>query len=254
MTPPDNGFQRTIGQDAILTESTEPTLIYFDLRGRAEATRLLLIDQDIPFKDERVRSAETWQKLQLELPFGALPLFKDQGLSLSQSHAILRYLAYKNGMMPDTAAELAKFDELCEAIAEYQEDLWRFAWQEAYRTKPNSYAQGPLQRQLKHLQDAFVSNPRDFWVGNAVSHIDYLAYVFTDELRAFFPDALAGFGPLKEFHDRFERRPNIAQYIKSGNRPPVFGMGLHGPKIDPDVTHNSGDTFENPWSPPIPLC
>jgi len=237
-----------------LTENAELTLIYFDLRGRAEASRLLLIDQSIPFHDERVRSADTWQQLQKELPFGALPVLKDGERSLSQSHAILRYLARKNGLVPDTAAEMATFDELCEAIAEYHEELWRFAWQEAYQTEPNSYAQGPLQRKLQHLQKAFVSNTHNFWVGSAVSHVDYLAYVFTDELRAFFPEALAGFGALKAFHDQFEQRPNIARYIQSGDRPAVFGMGLHGPKIDPDISHRPGDMFENPWSPPIPLC
>ena len=34
----------------------------------------------------------------------------------------------------------------------------------------------------------------------------------------------------------------------------VFGMGLHGPKIDPAAELGEDDVFENPWTKPIKIA
>ena len=42
-----------------MTDDGRPTLTYFDLRGRAEAIRVLFTDHGIPFMDRRIRSADS---------------------------------------------------------------------------------------------------------------------------------------------------------------------------------------------------
>ena len=75
-----------------------------------------------------------------------------------------------------------------------------------------------------------------------------------DELRAFFPAALVEFELLAAFHAQMAARPRISAYIGSRKQPVVFGMGLHGPKVDPAAEISDGDVFENPWREPIRLA
>ncbi len=236
-----------------MTDDGRPTLTYFDLRGRAEAIRVLFTDQGIPFMDRRIRSADSWQALRRSLPLRVLPHYSDPRLSLTQSHAILRYLGSSAGMAPGDPVGRAPYDEAHDAIAEVQEALWQFAWQPEYQDQPQLFINGALSRYLANLERLFMRDDSEFWVGGSISHVDYLAYVLLDELRAFFPEALAEVELLSAFHQQMVARPRISAYIGSRKQPVVFGMGLHGPKVDPAAQINPGDVFENPWREPIAL-
>ncbi|CAH2321476.1 glutathione S-transferase P [Pelobates cultripes] len=76
----------------------EYTIIYFNVRGRCEAARILLADQGLEWKEEIV-TFDTWLQgdLKAKAVFGQLPGFKDGDLTLYQSNAILRHLARKHG-------------------------------------------------------------------------------------------------------------------------------------------------------------
>jgi len=236
-----------------MTEEGRPTLTYFDMRGRAEAIRLLFTDQGIPFMDRRIRSADSWQALRRSLPLQVLPHYADPRLSLTQSHAILRYLASSVGLMAADPVSQAPYDELHHAIAEVQEALWLFAWRDEYKSQPEAFVTGELGPHLESLQRLYLRDDSDFWVGGKISHVDYLAYTLIDELQAFFPHALAEHEALVGFQAQIAARPRISAYIGSRKQPVVFGMGLHGPKVDPMARVNAGDVFENPWFEPIAL-
>ncbi len=228
-------------------------LVYFNMRGRAEASRLLLTVVDASFEDHRVCDVAQWSKLKPRLPFGALPILKDGPSTLSQSHAILRYLAYRYELLQNSLIDQSIYDEAQFSLAEAQEDLWQFAWREDYLTDPEPYATGRLSFFLNSLQAHLAQHGGDCWIGNSISHIDCLAFAFLDELRAFFPTTLASFARLSEFHETFKNRPPVHAYIESGRRPAVFGMALNGPKIDPEAKVAPGEMFENPWTDPVPL-
>jgi glutathione S-transferase len=229
----------------------DPTLVYFDMRGRVEASRLLLVDQSIPFFDHRISEMDEWQALKPRTPFGYLPLYREGRTELSQRHAILRYLAKAHGLYPQSTSKQAASDEAHEALAEAQEALWRFAWHEDYQRDSEPYAAGALSSQLETLEASFLRYAGDYWL-DEFSHIDCLAFVLLDEIRAFFPSTLVRFEHLAEFRESFQTRPLIRDYIDT-RRPAVFGMGLHGPKVDPDTQVEAGCVFKNPWTEPILL-
>src|SRR5512147_2158913 len=111
---------------------TRPRLTYFDMRGRAEAIRLLLHASRTQFEDERIVSRGAWTALKPTLPFGVLPIYDSRGIRLCESQAILRHLGRH---LPGAAADelrAAEIDAAQEAIAESQEDLWRFNWRKQY--------------------------------------------------------------------------------------------------------------------------
>lgn len=234
---------------------TRPRLSYFDLRGRAEAIRLMLLVAKIDFDDHRVVDAHVWAELKPALPFGGLPLYRDGALEMSQSHAILRHLAREAGLLGRDTDTDAQLDATQEFPSEAQEDLWRFAWKRDYPDKMDRYAAENLSFRLGALQQWLRRDGRtsDCFVGETPTHVDFVAFAYLDEIDAFFPEALTSFPGLAEFRRRIEGLPGVDAYIRSGRRSFVFGMGILGPKVDRGRPIPDGARFHGPWADPILL-
>jgi glutathione S-transferase len=121
-----------------------PRLTYFDMRGRAEAIRLFLHATRTEFEDTRIVSRDDWAVLKPTLPFGALPIYESRGIRLGESHAILRHLGRRFTSATQSELIVAGLDVAQEAIAECQEHLWRFNWDQNYYDRLESYARAAL--------------------------------------------------------------------------------------------------------------
>ena len=233
-----------------------PRLSYFGLRGRGEAIRLFLHATQTEFEDHRIESAEEWSALQGTLPFGGLPLYEAAGLRVSESHAILRHLDRTLTACSRDEASATERDATQEALAEAQEDYWRFAWVPNYYDQLGEYARETLTPRLRRLARWFDREGArgDWWIGDAFSYVDCIAYTYLDEVDAFLPATLVEFSELADFRSRVASRPGISEYLASGERPIVFGMGCMGPKIDPRISLRAGQTFASPWAPPLDLA
>lgn len=93
-------------------------LYYFDIYGRAESLRLLLWHAKAEFEDVRLTPEEFAKKKEEGVfEWGQVPVLEVDGKSLSQSHAILRFLGRKYGYYPTDDIEVAwKIDSALEAI------------------------------------------------------------------------------------------------------------------------------------------
>merc|ERR1712224_892357 len=65
-------------------------LIYFDMQGRAEFSRLLLAQAGVQYEDKRISQAE-WEKLKPTMPFAELPALEVDGQTIVQSLATWRW-------------------------------------------------------------------------------------------------------------------------------------------------------------------
>jgi glutathione S-transferase len=229
-----------------------PRLTYFDMRGRAEAIRLVLYLTGTAFEERRITAAEDWASLAPHTPFGLLPLYETDTLELCQSHAILRHLGRENGWLGQDSATDAALDMTQEALAEIQEEVWRFAWVDGWRGRRAAFVAQTLAPALARLAAWLArSGPQAPWfVGNRPTHVDLLAFAVLDEVDAFFPSCLAGEPALAGLHARVVARPPVAAYVASGIRPAVFGIGADGAKLDPRLPERDR-AFENPWDIPI---
>ena len=59
--------------------------------------------------------------LPTELPFGQVPILEFNGMVLSQSSTIGRFLATRFNLMGDTEMETARIDEINDALRDYAE-------------------------------------------------------------------------------------------------------------------------------------
>src|SRR5919108_97647 len=93
-------------------------LTYFDFDGgRGEPARLALAVAGIPFDDDRVASPE-WPALKPSMPFQALPVLEVDGIVVTQSNTINRYVGKLAGLYPADPLEAAFCDEVMDAVEE----------------------------------------------------------------------------------------------------------------------------------------
>jgi glutathione S-transferase len=212
-----------------------PVLTYFQFRGLGEPIRLLLEDLGLPYEDRRVDLfSDAWPALSPTLPFRQLPRLESDGLTLFQSHAILRHLARANGIAGDSEAERLRCDVGIEAARDVQQRLWDHFWSPGSDTAAaaEAFAAGQLAQELGKLGG---------WLGDAPYvgcerplFADYFVLTVLDEAGAFFPAALERAPSLAAYRRRMHERPGIAAYIASGRQSASYGFdtirGIRSPK------------------------
>ena len=68
---------------------TDIKLSYFDARGRAEISRLILAYAGVRYTDQRL-TGEQFASVKAKLPWGQLPTIKYNGTMIAQSNTIAR--------------------------------------------------------------------------------------------------------------------------------------------------------------------
>lgn len=201
----------------------KPLLTYFDVRGRAEPIRVMLIDLGVEF-DERRITMDEWPALKPTFLFGQVPMYEDGEVCIHQSHAIYRHLARKYDLYGDDEAERIRCDVIEEAFVDAQNNIGGFGWNPKFAELREDYETTKLPPILEKLQALFELNPVNsgWWVGNRVSYVDYLAWHTMEYVRALSPRNLARFERLKAAKLKLEARPRIAEYLQSARRPATF--------------------------------
>jgi glutathione S-transferase len=217
--------------------NARPRIIYFDIRGRAEAIRLMLEDLGEPYDDERVRSSDAWAALKPHTPFGALPIYEEGDLKFAQTQAIYRHIARTRDLYGRDERERVECDVGAEALNEAIENFWRFFWDPDYAGKTDVFERGALAEALLDLERWFTRTSLEpqFWVDGRLTYVDFVAWRFLDEVDALFPKALAARPALAQFHRAFQTRPRIAAYLQSKRRPRAFAICIDGVKWDPRI-------------------
>jgi len=84
------------------TTGSKPKLYYFDIAGKAEASRLICAYANLDFDDVRFKSRDEFiaMKTSGELPYGQVPVLKVGDEFIGQSSAIAKFLGKKAGVYP----------------------------------------------------------------------------------------------------------------------------------------------------------
>jgi len=194
---------------------THYKLYYFDIKGLAEPIRLALTQIGVPFEDIRVRS-EDWPEMKSKMPFGQMPVLEtDDGFVLSQSTAILRYIAGLHGLQPEDPNERAVADELATS------------WYDMFTHTSGAFAEQDLaKRKEKFLKllDEFI-HPRlrifdkrlshsksGFLVGSKVTWADFVVYNFISSFHEWMRLDLDPYPNVMKFKNHIEALPGIKQW------------------------------------------
>lgn len=209
-------------------------LIYFAIRGRAEPIRFLLEDVGLEYEDFMFQGV--WAEYKTKTPFGALPLYEEDGETIAHSQAIIRHLARRHGVYGSNERAHLLADIAEEAVVEAEDALWKPFWSEKRDAAMAEFATGPLKQTLSNLDAQLTRAGGPYWAGEELTFADYLVFRYLDEVDAFYSETLMGFGQLVAFYRRMAARPRLAAYVSSGRRSPALGIGLNGPIFDPRLS------------------
>jgi glutathione S-transferase len=204
-----------------------PKLLYFATRGRAEVTRLVLAETGVPYEEENFALPDfPALKKSGRLPFGAVPLWEEDGLKLAQSVAIAAHVARAHGLYGKNPREVALIEQACGAVEDVRNEFRRISSAPAEK-RPEIRAEltaTALPRWFGQLERLLAANGGGdgFVVGDSLSVADLaLWYCLEIAKDNGFGATLADCPKLSAFFDRIAARPKIAAYLKSPKRWPL---------------------------------
>ncbi|XP_048207757.1 glutathione S-transferase Mu 1 isoform X3 [Perognathus longimembris pacificus] len=198
------------------------TLGYWDIRGLTHPIRLLLEYTDSSYEEKRYtlgdapdydRSQWLSEKFKLGLDFPNLPYLIDGAHKVTQSNAILRYIARKHNLCGETEEEKIRVDILENQVTDIRTQFIMLCYNSDFEKLKPEYLQG-LPDKIK-LFSQFLGK-RPWFAGDKITFVDFLAYDILDMHRMFEPKCLDAFPNLKDFISRFEGLKKISAYMKTG--------------------------------------
>jgi prostaglandin-H2 D-isomerase / glutathione transferase len=195
-------------------------LSYFDFHGgRGEPTRLAMHIGGIAFEDHRFTYAE-FTEFRKSTPFGQAPTFEVDGVMVTQSDAITRYVGKLAGLYPTDAFEALLCDEILSVI----EDA-------AIKVGPTYRMKGDVQKEarlalanesmpiyLGWLQRQLLARGGEYFVGNQLTIADLKVFVDVRGLNSgrldHIPtDLVEKVAPELNVHmQRIAKTPAVAEY------------------------------------------
>ncbi len=203
---------------------TAATLTYFHGRGRAETTRWMLAATDVDFTNVAIETPQELTALRAtgKLPFDQMPLLEIDGHRLSQSSAMIRYLARRGNLYGNNDTDAMWCDLVAGAAADFAEVALQAAFKpsatvaiEAMTTCLSKF--GPrFEARIEQQGSGFC----------AADNMTFADVVLTEALSSYLewcPDILSDRPHLKKLHDTVTSHTGVANYLASPLRYPKPG-------------------------------
>ncbi len=199
---------------------TQFKLTYFDFHGgRGEPARLALHIGGLAFEDFRFPFSD-FPEVRKATPFGQVPTLHVDGVLVTQSDAITRYVGQLAGLYPADAYQALLCDEVMGALEDVNNKLVAtFGLSgDALKEARQALAAGPLTVYLAWLQGQLQAHGGAFFADNRLTIADLKVFVFVQSLNAgrldHIPtDLVEKVAPALNAHcQRIAATPAIAQY------------------------------------------
>jgi glutathione S-transferase len=198
-------------------------LTYFDFDGgRGEPIRIAFHAAGIPFTDNRLSSAQ-FGEMRQGTPFNSLPLLEIDGVTVTQSNAICRYVGRMAGLYPADATQALYCDEVMDAledVAHYIVPTFGLKGEEL-RLARQKLVDGWMSVYLRGLGQLLARGGGRYFADNQLTMADLKAFVNTRWFRSgaldHVPtDLVQRLAPgLVEHQERVASDPRVVAYYAS---------------------------------------
>ena len=224
----------------LIQENADITLGYWGIRGLGQPIRFLLVSADVPFSEVRLgvlqdgtllnenKEGEDWGRVRskLDMPFPNLPYLIDTSgafpVSLSQSNAILRYLARRFDFYGDSETDRIEIDVLQDEAYDFRNEIIDTAYTlgEDYAAVFEQFSTNTLPHYLDSFEAYLAGRDnKNFFVGSRLSLVDFVLYELFWQMTLMVPNSITESNrpTLFAFIKAFEKEPRIANYLQSEN-------------------------------------
>ena len=195
---------------------------YWKIRGLAGPIRLLCAYADETIEEKQYEqgdettgfSRDVWynEKETLGLDYPNLPYFIDGDIKLTQSGAILRYLARKHELLGKDAAQAALVDVIIEESMDFNRRFTGLCYNPDFEKLKPAYLER-LPYYLDRCEKQLVG--KWFAGGDEVTAADFCMWHQIEQITLLEPGCLNAYPRLKAFIERFENLPKIKTYMAS---------------------------------------
>lgn len=201
-------------------------LVYFPVKGRAQALRYLCADNDIELNVELCQM-EGWAAMKPKVTFGQLPVLFDGDFEIAQSNAILRHIARKHGLYGSNEREMTLIDMINDQQEDTRLSYVKLIYQEYETGKENYIKSLPDKLALFEKVLKMNNDGTGFFVGKQQSFVDYQIFDLLDNLQILSPGCLDAFPLIKAFYGRMAARERITKLRNSEEfkKMPINGNG-----------------------------
>ena len=162
------------------------TLTYFDIHGgRAEPARLAMHIGGIAFEDKRFAFAD-FAEVRKSTPLNQVPTLEVDGVQVTQSDAITRYVGKLGGLYPTDAYQALLCDEVLSVLEDANIKLGAsFGLSgEALKEARLKLVSGPLTTYLGWLQKQLLAHGGQYFADHRLTIADLKVFVFVRTLNA----------------------------------------------------------------------
>jgi len=195
-------------------------LTYFDIHGgRAEPARLAMHMGNIAFEDCRISHAD-FAEVRKSTPFGQLPTLHVDGIQVTQSDAMTRYVGKLAGLYPTDPFQALLCDEVMSAVedANIKMGPTYSMTGEALKEARTALVNGPLTMYLRWLQSQLQAHGGEYFADLRLTIADLKVFAYVRGLNSgrldHVPtDLVENLAPQLNIHmQRIANTPAVAQY------------------------------------------
>eukprot|EP01121_Diplochlamys_sp_Union-15-3_P018117 TRINITY_DN6534_c0_g1_i1.p1 TRINITY_DN6534_c0_g1~~TRINITY_DN6534_c0_g1_i1.p1 ORF type:complete len:228 (+),score=40.13 TRINITY_DN6534_c0_g1_i1:37-684(+) len=197
---------------------SKAVLTYFNGRGLAEPTRLLLYYLGIDYEDKLFKTREDFLELRQSgvLLFGQVPLLQINGLNLVQSKAIIRYLAREYKLDGENSAEIVKCDMINDGIFDYRQKLSGLIFNKNYDDVSANW----IPKYMPHFETLLKNNGGEHLVGKKLTYVDLVLFEALQWTVEEFPGSLDSYPLVKSFWEKVGSLEKVKSFLNSSKRFP----------------------------------
>ncbi|XP_071801495.1 S-crystallin 4-like [Asterias amurensis] len=191
-------------------------VIYFDARGRAEPTRMMLAHAGQEFEDVRYTSEE-WGKNKATTPMQQLPLLMVDSRPIPQGRAMHGFVAREFGLNGANNEETTKIDIIIATLEDIFDPLGRILFYEKDEEKKKKDLEAFYNEKSLKFLDAlekflvFNKGGDGFFIGDKITRADIVFYCGAEAYGR--DDVLQKYPKLFALKGRVAQDKNIAAYL-----------------------------------------
>lgn len=187
---------------------------YWSLRGLCSPIRYLLEYVGEEYEDIRYKARDEWFgiKFEMGLDFPNCPWMEDGDVKITQSGAILRYLAEKHGLHGKDLKERAVLEMLALEAFDFHMAYGRVV----YNPDFENLKEGLRETQTKKMEQfETYLGVKNFFGGEEPKFPDFHLYEIIAVHMLLFPEFKTKFTKLAAYLQRFEELPKIKAHMES---------------------------------------
>ncbi|XP_066953648.1 hematopoietic prostaglandin D synthase-like isoform X2 [Macrobrachium rosenbergii] len=192
-------------------------LVYFNMRGRGEPIRWILLAAEVDFSEEIINVFSDWKDRKEDYDWGNVPVLMVDGNQLHQTTVISRYLGEAHDMISKDLWTVTRQQELVEGVHDITyilSDLFiaRLRQDVAQQTNMYNKAKGRLPIIFMNVERAITE---EGWIySDEMTWVDVFVAAYFDLFNLYYPGIIDNYPLCQELVTKVTSIPKIAKRIE----------------------------------------